>query len=141
MKASIIKLCLLSALTLSCRSGKKAIENHKASITIELHEGNWVSNFKNEVFIQCLKKMYTKNLPTILDSVDASSSANVDQLQYNREVLHIAESLAERFVKRPEASWTIEGVRTTLNVCLAYRNSAELDSISLAFYHKYYKKE
>ena len=136
-----LNLFFLLAVMFSCGSTSPEINNVRDPIAIQLHEGNWISNFKNEVFIRCLKKMYPKDLSALFDSADASSSANIDHLGYNRGVLQIADSLAERFVKRPEASWTIEGAKPTLNVCLGYRNSAELDSLTLIIYYKYEKEE
>ena len=46
--------------------------------------------------------------------------------------------MAENFSKRPEAQWEIEGGKVTMNVCLGFRISKELDSIAVVYYHKYY---
>jgi hypothetical protein len=114
-------------------------KNNIDSSTIKLHEGQWYFNFKTEVFMRCLKKIYPKSFTAFIDSSDASSSANIEWLRYDSEVLKIADSLANNFAKRPEASWTIENTKVTLNVCIGYRNSIELDSVAVFFYHKFYK--
>jgi hypothetical protein len=107
-----------------------------ASNKIKLHEGNWYYNFKNEVFIRCLKRLYSQKLDTLIDSIDASSSANLEWLDYNVETIRIIDSLAEGFVKRPQASWTIENRKITMNICISYRNSTELDKVAVFFYRK-----
>lgn len=109
------------------------------SSTKKLHEGRWYFNFKNEVFIRCLKKIYPESFRAFIDSTDASSSANIDHLDYNREVLKIADSLANDFSKRAETSWDIENKKVTINVCISYRNSAELDAIAVFYYRMFYK--
>lgn len=105
----------------------------------KLHEGRWYFNFKTEVFIRCLKKIYPRGFSAFFDSTDASSSANIDHLDNNCEVLKIADSLANDFSKRTETSWDIENKKVTMNVCISYRNSAELDSIAVFYYRKFYK--
>ena len=138
MKAA--KTLALFMLCFSC-TGKSPQGNYNTSQTIKLHEGNWLSNFKNEVFIRCLKKLYPKSFTTFIDSSDASSSANIDRLDYNKEVLKLADSLADGFVKRPEATWSIENAKVTMNVCMSYRNSAELDSVAVLLDRQYRVEE
>ena len=116
------------------------IKNEKNTMTQVIHEGKWITNFKNEVFIRCLKKIYPLNLTALMDTIDASNSANIDRLGYNKELIEVADSLAEKFSHRPEALWTIEKSKVTLNVCLGYRNSLELDSLSLIYLKKYYQE-
>jgi hypothetical protein len=116
-----------------------AVADSLDSVTRNLHEGKWYFNFKTEVFIRCLKKIYPPAFTAFIDSTDASSSANIDHLDYNREVLKIADSLANAFSKRPEASWTIENAKVTMNICIAYRNSAELDSLAVLLHKRFYK--
>jgi hypothetical protein len=108
------------------------------SSVIKLHEGWWYTNFKNEVFIQCLKRLYPKNFSTFFDSLDASSTANTDQLDFNTEVLKIADSIAGEFVKGPESSWTIENKKIVMNICMGYRNSEALDAVSVFFYKRFH---
>jgi hypothetical protein len=105
---------------------------------VTLHEGRWYFNFKNEVFIRCLKKLYPEQFSSMIDSLDASSSANLDQLDYNQEMLKIADSLANSFTKKHEALWTVEGKKVTLNICMSYRSSTELDSVAVFFYDKFH---
>jgi hypothetical protein len=81
------------------------------------------------------------SLSAVIDSLDASGSANMDQLNYDEKVLHLADSLATSFSKRQEAFWTVESGKVTMNVCLSYRNSKELDSLSVLYYQKYFKKK
>jgi|ERR1035437_4351121 hypothetical protein len=114
-------------------------KNNIDSSTIKLHEGHWYFNFKTEVFIRCLKKIYPDIFSTLIDSLDASTSANIDQLDNNLVVFKIADSLANAFSKRREVFWAIENKKITMNICIGYRNSAELDSIAVFFYKKFYK--
>jgi hypothetical protein len=132
----IFVLCLIS---ISGSGQQTKVKNIKGSGTevITLHEGAWFSNFKNEVFIRCLKKIYPANFTTIVEAEDGSTSANVDWLGYDKRVLNIADSLANEFIKRPQASWKIENKKVTLNVCLNYRNSIELDNLTLLYYKKF----
>ena len=103
-----------------------------------LHEGRWISNFKDEVFISCLKKIYSNDFQQFYDANDASSAANDDWLQYNRAVTKIIDSLAKNFSDSPEAKWKIEGGKVTMNICLEFRMSKELDSIALVNYKRFY---
>jgi hypothetical protein len=105
-----------------------------------LHEGNWIFNFKNEVFISCLKKLYPQSFRNFYDTTDASSSANIDRLQFNSEVRKVIDSVADNFTKRSEANWEIEGGKITMNVCLDFRLSHELDSIAMKYYSLFYKE-
>ena len=107
------------------------------SSTRQLHEGRWYFNFKNDVLIRCLKNIYPQRFSAFIDSTDASTSANIEHLGNNQEVLKIVDSLANAFTKRPEASWTIENAKVTMNVCIDYRNSTELDSLAVFFYRKF----
>jgi hypothetical protein len=113
----------------------------RSSKTINLHEGSWYSNFKNEVFIRCLKRLYPQSFSLFIDSTDASSSANMDWLSYNTELLKIVDSLSSQFMKRKSTSWSIENKKVTLNVCMDYRNSAELDSLAVFYYRKFQSKK
>jgi hypothetical protein len=122
----------------SCKSTQKLTNPTREDSKIKLHEGNWYFNFKNEVFISCLKKIYPQNLSSMIDSLDASSLANIDQLDYNRDIINIADSLANNFTKRQEALWTIEGRKVTLNICMRYRNSLELDSVAVFFFKRFH---
>lgn len=144
MKFSLMKSFIflggIFLLFIGCNNIKKveASKNNK-QITC-LHEGNWVFNFKNEVFISCLKKMYPKGFRNFYDTADASSSANIDRLQYNLEVRKAINSVAEEFMRKPEANWKIEGGKITMNVCLDFRLSHELDSIAMKYYSLFYKE-
>jgi len=104
--------------------------------TIILHEGRWISNFKNEVFIRCLNKLFPAELSATLDSIDGSNSANFEQLEYDQQVIGAIDSIATSFSKRNETTWAIEQRRVTINVCLSYRNSTELDILARHFYKK-----
>lgn len=84
----------------ACKNTQELTKATREGSEIKLHEGSWYSNFKNEVFINCLKKMYPQNFSLMIDSVDASSSANIYQLDYNREIINIADSLANDFTKK-----------------------------------------
>jgi hypothetical protein len=75
-----------------------------------------------------------------LNSLDGSSAANLDHLGYNEKIRDAIDSLAISFSKRNETKWTIENRNVTINVCLSYRNSIELDSIALRFYNQYSAK-
>lgn len=134
----VICICLFCLVFWSCKHTNVISNNVVDSTTIKLHEGHWYSNFKNEVFIRCLKKIYPESFKKLIDSLDASTSANIDQLDNNLLLLSVADSLANNFAKRPEASWTIENAKVTLNVCIGYRNSSELDSVAVFLYRKYY---
>ncbi len=140
MKAVYFSL-LYSIIFFSCNHTHVLGKQNIDSSVIKLHEGQWYYNFKNEVFIRCLKKIYPKIFSELIDSLDASTAANTDQLGFNREVLNLADSLAANFAKRPEASWKIERAKVTLNVCISYRNSIELDSIAVFFYDKFHLVE
>lgn len=138
MKIVGLSICFLSFI-LSCKVVPKNYEIENDS-TISLHEGKWISNFKNEVFLRCLKKLYPQSLSDLIDSNDVSSAANLDHLEFNTKVTHIVDSLANSFATRQEALWTIEGKKVTMNVCMKYRNSKELDSLTMLYYQRFYKK-
>ena|SRR6476620_3238720 len=131
--------CLL--LLYSCKQSNSVTQNNTSSYRIKLHEGVWYSNFKNEVFIRCLKKLYPEALGASIDSTDASSTANIEWLNYRTDVLQVMDSLANEFAKRKEALWAIENKRVTMNVCLGYRNSTELDSIATSLYKKLHSQK
>jgi hypothetical protein len=131
-------VCLLTFA--SCTHTNIATKSNSDFSTIRLHEGNWYFNFKNEVFIRCLKQAYPQRFSAFIDSVDASSAANVDRLDFNSEVVKAADNLATAFMKRVETSWTIEGKKITLNSCIAYRNSAELDAVAVTLYRRFHSK-
>jgi hypothetical protein len=134
---SLIGFAFLS----SCESTQKLANKAQKENEIRLHEGSWYFNFKNEVFVSCLKKLYPHSFSIMIDSVDASSTANIDQLDYNRKIIDIADSLATNFTKRQETLWTIEAKKVTLNVCMRYRNSIELDSAAVFFFKKFHEKK
>lgn len=123
--------------TLSCKNTGQSSSVKVYPKTVTLHEGRWISNFKNEVFIQCLNKLFPSELNATLDSVDGSSSANLEQLDYNQQVIVAIDSIATSFSKRNEPTWALEQRRVTINVCLSYRNSTELDSLARHFYKKF----
>ncbi len=77
----------------------------------------------------------------MVDSLDGSFAANIERLDYSSEIERIADSLATSFSKGNEATWTIENRKVTLNVCLGYRNSAELDRLAVLLYKKYHIKK
>ncbi|MDB5202893.1 MAG: hypothetical protein JWQ27_2302 [Ferruginibacter sp.] len=133
---TICPIFILLLLLLSCSQRNiPATPNRDVSL-VKLHEGPWMTNFKNEVFTRCLHKVYPAELTRRIDSTDASSAANKECLNYDSQVLQLADSLATAFANRPAASWTIENKRVTMNVCLQYRNSSELDSIAVRFYNR-----
>lgn len=138
-KITVIIICIISMV--SCKAPNEAPRNESQLQSKLLYEGRWCTNFKNEVFLRCLKKAYPKSFGDLIDSIDGSSSANLDQLEYNKEVLHTADSLALQFLKRDEVSWKIEGKNVILNFCMNYRNSKELDSLTGLLYRKYHKGE
>ena len=123
----------------SCIHTNKLSSNEVRLSTITLHEGKWISNFKNEVFLRCLNKLLPAGFNAALDSIDASSFANFEHLEYDQQILITIDSIANSFSKRNEANWTIEQRKVTINVCLGFRNSAELDSLAWKFYKKYSK--
>jgi hypothetical protein len=140
MKAlSSLLLCLMCIY--ACKPSKMVTQGDTSLSSIQLHEGAWYSNFKNEVFIRCLKKMYPNELAASMDATDASSAANVEWLEYSSDVLGTVDSLADAFVKRKEAMWTLENKKVAMNVCLGYRNSAELDAITVSVYNKLHAKQ
>ena len=49
--------------------------------------------------------------------------------------------MTAEFAGRPEAGYEIERKKTTMNICLAFRMSAELDSIAGAAYQQYAKHD
>jgi len=129
----IFFFCLISAY--SCKHSN-IVRQTDAPFIVRLHEGLWYSNFKNEVFARCLKKIYPEHLSMLIDTTDGSTAANLEWLRYNHDVINVMDSLASAFAKRVEASWNIENRKVTMNVCLEYRNSYELDSIAVALYKK-----
>jgi isocitrate dehydrogenase kinase/phosphatase len=130
--------CILSIF--SCTSTRRISKIEPGRSKITLHEGKWYFNFKTEVFTRCLKKLYPQEFSGMVDSLDGSFAANIEWLDYNRDIERIADSLATSFSKRNEATWTIENRKVTLNVCLGYRNSAELDRFAVLLYKKYHTK-
>jgi hypothetical protein len=139
MKSIMLLLLCMSAVTLYAQT-KNGRHKVQQPVSITLHEGEWISNFKNEVFIRCLKKMYTENTAKLIEEEDASSAANADWLDFDKRVFLIADSLANAFIKKPEASYTIENSKVAMNVCMEYRNSVTLDKIAVKLYKLYYRK-
>ena len=138
MKNNRVFVLLITAFLYSCSPTKiKTLNPIYDSTIVKLHEGNRIYNCKNEIFIRCLKRLYPQDFSTFFDSTDASSIANMDRLDYNKETIQFVDSLASKFVMRPTASWTIENRRVSMNVCLSYRNSVELDSTILLFYQRH----
>lgn len=127
---SAICLCVL----LSCTPYQKISKNGKSPYVITLHEGEWITNFKNEVFIRCVKKLYPASFSEAVAAVDASTAANLEHLNFDEAVIHQADSLASSFVNRKEFSWEIENTKVILNFCLYYRNSKELDKLTMKLY-------
>lgn len=136
MKTIGLAFCCI-ILFFSCHNTKKISKKIANPNTVHLHEGEWVSNFKNEVFIRCLKEIYPSRLAEMFDSIDASSSANLDQMNYDNRALVLVDSLAIAFKSSHEASLSIEKRKITINVCMSYRNSKELDSIALSYYKRF----
>ena len=141
MKAVIVCLFYLTSFY-TCRHNSIVANdnNPDSSHIVNLREGAWYSNFKNEVFIRSLKKLYPQSFSAFIDSADASSAANMDWLNYNSELVKIIDSLSNEFTRRKATSWSIENKRVTLNVCMDYRNSAELDSLAAFYYSKFQPK-
>lgn len=136
----IIALLFGTAIILvSCVHTSKLSSDEVRTSTITLHEGEWISNFKNEVFLRCFNKLLPAGFNASLDSIDASSSANFEHLDYDQQILSTIDSIATSFSKRNETNWTIEQRKVTINICLGFRNSAELDSLAWKFYKKYSK--
>jgi hypothetical protein len=139
MKKNILLIYLLSAF-FACKTASTIYSGEDSLNKVMLHEGVWVSNFKNQVFIQCLYRLFPADFNAKLNSLDGSSAANLDHLGYNEKIRDAIDSLAISFSKRNETKWTIENRNVTINVCLSYRNSIELDSIALRFYNQYSAK-
>lgn len=140
MKNIALVACFVS-IVVSCKHTRKLSSNEMQVNKITLHEGRWISNFKNEVFIRCLNKLFPVGLNATLDSLDGSSSANFEQLDYDQEVIVAIDSIATSFSKRNETIWTIEQRKVTINVCLSFRNSTELDILARQFYKKFAKNK
>jgi hypothetical protein len=138
MKTIALIICFV-AIIVSCKHTSRLSSNEVRINTITLHEGRWISNFKNEVFIRCLNKLLPEDISTTLYLADASSSANLEQLDYDQQVVEVIDSIATFFSKRNENTWTIEKRKVTINVCLSFRNSTELDSLARDFYKKFAK--
>lgn len=136
MSYPLLFVFLLNIL-LGCNGANQLPRNHGNTEINCLHEGEWYFNFKNEVFIATLKKLYGEQFTKFIDSADASSSADLDWLDYNKEVISAIDSIAENFAKSQEAKWEIEGGKITMNVCLGYRYSKELDSLAVMYFKKY----
>lgn len=138
-RVTLFAFCILTIF--SCTHTKQTTKNEMGLNTITLHEGKWYSNFKDEVFIRCIKRLYPQKFGHMIDSLDASHAANLDQLDYDSQIEGIADSLATVFTKRNEARWTIENRKIIFNVCLNYRNSAELDQLAVRLYRKNYESK
>lgn len=119
------------------KNSKNVDDTFKISNRITLHEGEWISNFKNEVFIRSLKRNTDTTFSMYLDSVDASTSVNLDWLNYDKKLIFSIDSLVSIVTRRKEFNWKIENRKVIFNVCLEYRLSKELDSIAFRFYEIY----
>ncbi|MBN8664900.1 MAG: hypothetical protein J0L83_10010 [Chitinophagales bacterium] len=129
---TLLKYLILLSFAASCNPSFRnnySIDSKQIK-RVRIHEGFICTNFKNEVFIQCLRKIYAKELVT-LDSLDGSTAANKEHLGYDAQTLHLIDSLASVFSKRPEMNWHIENKRVIINLCLEYRNSKDVDQIAL----------
>jgi hypothetical protein len=138
---TIISIALWAFTALSCSHTLESQGGNPNKNTITLHEGKGYTNYKNEFFINCLKKLYPEKFSLMLDSLDASQSANIDQLNYDTQLQQLVDSLAESFTKRNEANWSIENRKVTLNVCISYRNSKELVQIAVSFFRRQNKNK
>lgn len=134
-------LVSLSVFMVACTHSTKITSDNAELYKIKLHEGKWVSNFKNEVFIRCISRLYPSELNNSINSFDASSSANLEWLKYNSEIISVIDSLATSFSKRNEANWTFENRKIAMNLCLTYRNDIVLDSISMKYYKKVFQNK
>ncbi|WP_460568632.1 hypothetical protein [Flaviaesturariibacter terrae] len=133
MKFILFLVCSLGLL--NCANPRRASGGGNDPGKVILHEGEWVYNFKNDVFMSCLRRLYPQAAKNI-DSTDGSGQANSERLGYNRGVFRIVDSLSAAFAKRPENSIWFQGPPPLMNLCISYRNSAELDSLAIR-----YKKE
>lgn len=104
-------------------------------------EGPWASNFKNMVFLNCLGRLYPKDFATIVSKSDMSSSANMEWMNHDVEVIKEVNLVVEGFLEKDEAKYTIEGKKVIMNVCLEFRLSTELDSLTGVAYNKYNSTE
>jgi hypothetical protein len=141
----IVFFAILSTLFTSCKhiiaiSDDNIVSAHSVEI-VRLHEGAWYSNFKDEVFIQALKKVYSPNFALYFDSSDASSAVNIERLNYNTEIRNVIDSLANSFSQRREIKVKVERSPVIMDYCIDYRNSNELDSITLKFYKRFHNSE
>lgn len=129
----IYTFLILFSMMSSCKS-PDTLHNNKDHDSYKIHEESWQYNFKNQVFIACLQKLYPPDFRSILDSVDGTKAAIYDRLDYNREVLSIADSLATEISRKINHSSLIEGRKVILNACLDYRTSKELDRFADSLY-------
>jgi hypothetical protein len=106
---------------------------------VMLNEGQWNFIFKNEVFIRSLEKLYPDSFRSMLKQFDGSSSANFEQLGFDKGIIGIADSLPAAFTRRPELNWKVEDIKIVMNLCIAYRNSPDLDHFTSRLYKTYYR--
>ncbi len=127
-------ILLTSVYLFACKSSKKAQAKNENPIKIKLHEGIWISNFKNEVFIRCLKLLYGEKMKDIIENKDASTMVNKEWLKYDVEIIKKADSLSNQFIKNLKHNYSLENKTVIINICLAYRNSISLDKFTFRLY-------
>ncbi|HVZ26390.1 MAG TPA: hypothetical protein VG842_10065 [Sediminibacterium sp.] len=121
-----ISLVITLAILGSCTSQDYLHDSRKRD-SYKIHEASWQFNFKNQVFIACLHKLYLPNIWLMVDSIDGTKAAIYDRLDYNKQVMSIADSLATAISQKIDHSSPIEDRKVILNACLDYRTSKELD--------------
>lgn len=130
----LIFLVLFSFVIFSCSVKKKQIYTDKQ------HE-TWVTLFKEEVFVECLKESYQNDtIFKLISKKDISGSH--DFIVWITEI-EIARKLGREFadnIPDPEYKFDYKiGQKYYMSSCLKYYASRELDSIAQIEYKKYLK--
>jgi hypothetical protein len=137
MTKTLFAIIFLFAILSACKPVHKLAYNEEPRY-YKIHEDSWHFSFKNLVFFDCLKKLSPNEFRIIIDSLDGSTSAILERLYFNKDVIAIADSLATRFTKT-DSFWPIEGRKVILNACLDYRTSKALDQFADSLYKVIYK--
>lgn len=135
MVLRLIFLVLFSFVIFSCSVKKKQIYTDKQQET-------WVTLFKEEVFVECLKESYQNDtIFKLISKKDISGSH--DFIVWITEI-EIARKLGREFaVNIPDPEYKFDdykiGQKYYMSTCLRYYASRELDSIAIFEYKKHLK--
>ncbi len=139
---NIIFLILLLTL-FSCHHYRIHGKKYTIVEKVSLHEGTFITFFKNRVFVKCIEKVYHQDslaMQSHLFKTWMSYEAYGGMIfEYNdyKAIENSIDSLSSAFVKKYFSGWDHRSERDVLTTCLNFRNSKQLDSVAMSFYRRY----